>query len=117
MERDWAIVKLENFSLEMAALQFQPGIDYSAPPPDSGMYIYGHSGLLWNHLFWWKMEVILLDLLDLSNHGVYVTFASRLSSTDWFQPRYRNSSHADAFLKECVHVCADCPGSGCRWRI
>ncbi|CAK9194326.1 unnamed protein product [Sphagnum troendelagicum] len=35
VERDWAIVKLENFSLEMAALQFQPGIDYSAPPPDS----------------------------------------------------------------------------------
>ncbi|CAK9206529.1 unnamed protein product [Sphagnum troendelagicum] len=35
MERDWAMVKLENFSLEMVPLQFQPGIDYSAPPPDS----------------------------------------------------------------------------------
>jgi len=43
MERDWAMVKLENFSLEMVPLQFQPGIDYSAPPPDSdGEYDSDH---------------------------------------------------------------------------
>jgi predicted RNase H-like HicB family nuclease len=43
MERDWAMVKLENFSLELAPLQFQPGIDYSAPPPDSdGEYDTDH---------------------------------------------------------------------------
>ncbi len=45
MERDWAMVKLENFSLEMVPLQFQPGIDYSAPPPDSGMYLKSKSSL------------------------------------------------------------------------
>jgi predicted RNase H-like HicB family nuclease len=35
MERDWSLVKLENFSMELVPLQFQPGIDYLARPPES----------------------------------------------------------------------------------
>lgn len=39
MERDWLLVKLENFSMELVPLQFQPGIDYMARPPESGTFI------------------------------------------------------------------------------
>lgn len=39
MERHWLLVKLENFSMELVPLQFQPGIDYMARPPESGMCI------------------------------------------------------------------------------
>jgi hypothetical protein len=67
VERDWAVVKLENFSLEMAALQFQPGIDYSAPPPDSGMYIWS---------FWSSLELLIL----VENGGDPVRFAGFVQS-------------------------------------
>lgn len=36
MQRDWLVVRLEHFSMELAPLQFQPGIDYLARPPESG---------------------------------------------------------------------------------
>lgn len=43
MERDWLMVKLENFSMELVSLQFQPGIDYMARPPESdGEYESDH---------------------------------------------------------------------------
>ncbi|KAG0625598.1 hypothetical protein M758_2G067300 [Ceratodon purpureus] len=43
MERDWLVVKLENFSIELVPLQFQPGIDYLARPPESdGEYESDH---------------------------------------------------------------------------
>lgn len=42
-ERDWLLVKLENFSMELVPLQFQPGIDYLARPPESdGEYESDH---------------------------------------------------------------------------
>jgi hypothetical protein len=71
VERDWAIVKLENFSLEMAALQFQPGIDYSAPPPDSGMYIWS---------IWSSLELLIL----VENGGDPVRFAGFVQSWGLF---------------------------------
>lgn len=39
MQRDWLVVRLEHFSMELAPLQFQPGIDYLARPPESGMQL------------------------------------------------------------------------------
>lgn len=43
MERDWQLVKLENFSMELVPLQFQSGIDYTARPPKSdGEYESDH---------------------------------------------------------------------------